>query len=251
MARSHWTPLASVTALVSTAVFIAGCSSGSLSPAPTAAPVAETPSASATGVIPIGGGVPVSIGGYAWTAGVDKPGITAQTTITWGTGQGDAGQPLNSPPGYTYLLATITLTNSSDRVEPGLEDVGDTQPQPATPFEFVIEQGQASTAGLTVKTFTASDWPLLDGTPPPGPQCAFNGDPSAMYGGYCALRSGDAAIAQATPETGAPVSPPQIAPGGSQQVTIFVGAPQKVSVTAIRLVADGQGADNTGFTLLP
>lgn len=247
--RPHRRRLAPL-ALLPLSVVLAACSVSSSAPAPTAS-TAPT-STALTASTPPGSGVALSIGGYAWTASLDKPGITAQPTIRWGTGQGDAGQALNSPPGSTYLTASITLTNSSDRAEPGLDDVGDTMPNPATPFGFVIAQSDAASVGLSVMTFTASDWPILDGTPPPGPQCVLNGDPSATYGGYCDLRSGDAAIAQATPEAGAPASLPQVSPGGTQQLTIFVGpVSQKVPLTGMRLLATGQGADHLGFILIP
>lgn len=251
MTRSHSRRLVPLV-LLPLASVVATCTVNSPASAPTSPVPSGTTSTAATATAPPASGVAVEMGGYTWTARLDKPGITAQPTVTWGTGQGSPGQVLNSPPGSTYLIATITLTNSSDRAEPGLDDVGDSRPNPAFPVGFAIAQRDAQTVGLTVMTFTASDWPILDGTPPPDPQCALNGDPSATYGGYCDLRSGDAAIAQATPEVGAPASLPQIAPGGTQQVTIFVGpVSQNVPVTSLRLLATAQGPDHLGFTLIP
>lgn len=243
-------------AVVAAALVLSACPSGDSGPPPGTSAAsgarAAPPSSSATTATTAGSQIK-TVDGYVWSARLDGP-FTTASTVQWGTGAGDTGHVLNSPPGRAFVVAKVVLRNDSDRAEPGFTDIGNPGPQTPDPLMFVITQSAAGTVGLKVVTFNASNWGG-PGPPPKDPQCVLASTTYTVihtYGTLCDLGAATANLftmtAVATNE-GSGMDRPQLQPGQSQELTIFVGPiPQSAPLSAISVVAVGQGASGDAVT---
>jgi hypothetical protein len=180
---------------------VAACG-GSSSPAATvSSPVVSSPVPSAVvpARAPSGPSVTMTVGGgYIYQVSLAAP-IQAKTSFTTDNGSGIGGTAIDAPPGHILFVATITITNKTDRQEP--DEFITTEPLP-----------------IAVDPATQADFPVM--VVPPADAAAFGLIPDcgyANFAGDCTLNPGIGAFSPAL----AGVQAPQLAVGDSGSITLF------------------------------
>jgi len=190
---------------VATALALAACG-GTSSPKATDTGSAVPTTAAAPQPQPSGQSVALSANGYLYQVAMNPPGVTSATNTTTNDGSGGGGRAIDATPGHTLLLATMSVTNKTDRPEPMPFLASD--PLPSTgatsAFNLVVPQSQAAAFGQA----NQQDCGV---SPAQGPNLAPVG--------YCTL---NAAIVAFTPAQTDITQPPQLAPGASGSVTLVV-----------------------------
>lgn len=216
------------------------------SPASASSTTAAATAPPATGSAPGGvSGVPYTNGLYRFSiARVSS--IVAETTLTSPGG----GQPADAPPGYTYYLASVTLTNTSGQQEPGVN----ADSEGLQNLSFAVT---AQAAPALDESFTQNGQSLLGST---GPSCVPKSGSGLVNkafvtsaGNYCRLEGNlmITGIDPASPDGG--LSGPQLSPGETETVAVAYGPMQTLPATDIDLFATAQNtmssSADSGFRL--
>jgi hypothetical protein len=214
-------------------------------PTPTAPPrtaTTPTPTPQPSGVT----GAPYVLAGYRYTLARVSP-IVAETTLNVSGG----GQPLDAPPGQTYYATTLTLKDSSGQQEPGINSGSSSE---LNNLSFVVTAQGASALG---ESYAQNAQAILG---PTGPSCVPNSGSGVVNEAfvtsadtYCVLATGVTVVGinPASPDDG--LSPPQLAPGETETLSVAYGPVQNLSTKDIDLFATSQeaviSAPDSGFRL--
>lgn len=189
------------------AVLIAGCGTSranSVSTTTMSTPT-STPNTTSVTVAPIVAKTVTVTDSSGYRYVLSATAITATTSET-----SYQGNTLDTPPGQEYLTTSVTIRSGvTDRPEP---DIGFTD-NGTGPFAMAIPTSTASASG----------------------QSTFCDDTSTST--LCVM-SGITGVGQETPSPSDPISP-QLAPGSSTTVVVYVGLPSSVSASSASLYFTG------------
>jgi hypothetical protein len=229
-------------------------------PAATTAPTSRSgpsqPTATASRASSAGAAVTLTANGYVYQVALSAPGVVSATNTTTNDGSGYAGSPIDATPGHILLVATMSVTNKTDRPEPmALVGIG---PLPETDvsgaLSLVVPRSQANAFGLQVSDQASGLGGTMAerycGDAQNNPQAA---SPAPI--GYCNL---NAEVIAFTPAQTDITQPPQLAPGESGSLTLLVqdtptGAPvpEGVAANQVQVALERTLGDMTTWTVVP
>jgi hypothetical protein len=153
------------------------------------------------------------------------------------------GGPLDAPQGQVYYTANLTLRNATGQPEPGI-NAGGTSDLRNVSFAVTAQE-----AGVLGETFTPNGQALGGAT---GPSCVPTSGSGVVNeafvtsaGNYCLLATGVMVIGinPSSPDSG--ISPPQLAAGQTETLSVAYGPVQQLPIIDVDLFATNQGTVKT------
>jgi hypothetical protein len=245
---------------------LAACGSGSSHATPTTGAVASTTAggspvgegASGPGTSHTGPAVSFTDHGYEYRVAMNRPGVTSAPSVTTDDGSGDgSGTAIDATPGNTLVVATLTITNPTDRPEPlAFAPTGSLPDDLGVIAEFVAPRADAPAFGLHV-----TDQQSAIGGSTAEHFCGDANGTDAAPSGYCNLGSEIVAYSPASTDL---TQPPQLSPGASGTITLAIQTvngfsngnitPSPIAehapISSVRLAIETTSGDSTSWTEL-